>query len=129
MNAEYSVPNESLQNLAINSDAEENHCTKNDNHLDSSYVRNEKIRPQHSDNGIALFPSNKINLMDLPPELISLIFTYLEARFTLRVLCQVCKFFNQLLSHEATWKTRFGLRWPKRDRKEDHDYVTRYIFY
>lgn len=64
-------------------------------------------------------------LIQLPPELILLIFSYIDARFTLTVLCQVCKLFNQLLSSEASWKTRFGKRWPSRDRKEDYDYVVR----
>lgn len=128
MNAENSFPNESLQNLTINSSTGENSSTNNDDHLDSAACpQNKKIYPQHADN-IAAPSSSSRNLMDLPPELILLIFSYLDARFTLRVLCQVCKFFNQLLSHEATWKTRFGLRWPKRDKKEDHDYVTRYMF-
>lgn len=69
---------------------------------------------------------NERTLVDLPPELILLIFSHIEARFTLTVLCRVCKLINHLLSSEATWKTRFGKTWPKRDRKEDYDYIIRY---
>jgi len=69
--------------------------------------------------------SQNWTLMQLPPELILLIFSYIDARFALSILCQVCKLFNQLLSSEASWKTRFGKRWPTRDRKQDYDYIVR----
>lgn len=68
------------------------------------------------------------SLATLPPELLLVIFSYLDARFTLRVLTCVCRLFHNLLSPESSWKTRFGKRWPKRDKREDYDYVSRFVF-
>lgn len=70
---------------------------------------------------------NSLSLAGLPPELILVIFSYLDARFALRVLTGVCKLFHHLLSPESSWKTRFGKRWPQRDKREDYDYVTRLV--
>lgn len=67
---------------------------------------------------------NSLSLAGLPPELILVIFSYLDARFALSVLTGVCKLFHHLLSPESSWKTRFGKRWPQRDKREDYDYVT-----
>ena len=71
--------------------------------------------------------NNPLSLAALPPELILVIFSYLEARFTLRVLTCVCRLFHNLLSPESSWKTRFGKRWPQRDKREDFDYVSRSV--
>ncbi|KAJ7386399.1 F-box/WD repeat-containing protein 9 [Desmophyllum pertusum] len=68
--------------------------------------------------------NNPLSLAALPPELILVIFSYLEAQFTLRVLTCVCRLFHNLLSPESSWKTRFGKRWPQRDKREDFDYVS-----
>lgn len=70
---------------------------------------------------------NSLSLAGLPPELILVIFSYLDARFALSVLTGVCKLFHHLLSPESSWKTRFGKRWPQRDKREDYDYVTRLV--
>ncbi|KAK3755305.1 hypothetical protein QZH41_014611 [Actinostola sp. cb2023] len=104
--------NETLNNEEASSQEEKQpfNCLTEDNESSEQTVNN-KQKPQRR------------KLMELPPELILLIFSYINARLTLTVLCQVCKFFNQLLSSEATWKTRFGKRWPKRDKKEDYNYV------
>jgi len=106
--------NETLNNEEASSQEEKQpfNCLTEDNESSEQTVNN-KQKPQRR------------KLMELPPELILLIFSYINARLTLTVLCQVCKFFNQLLSSEATWKTRFGKRWPKRDKKEDYNYVIR----
>ena len=68
-------------------------------------------------------------LATLPPEIILVIFSYLDARFTLKVLTRVCKLFYKLLSPESSWKTRFGKQWPNRDNREDYDYVSRFVFF
>lgn len=73
--------------------------------------------------------SNSLSLATLPPELILVIFSYLDARFTLRVLTCVCRLFCNLLSPESSWKTRFGKRWPQRDKREDYDYVSRSVYF
>ena len=70
--------------------------------------------------------NNHLSLATLPPELILVIFSYLDARFTLQVLACVCRLFHNLLSPESSWKTRFGKRWPQRDRREDYDYISRF---
>lgn len=72
--------------------------------------------------------NNHLSLATLPPELILVIFSYLDARFTLRVLACVCRLFHNLLSPESSWKTRFGKRWPYRDRREDYDYISRFVY-
>ncbi|XP_074611299.1 F-box/WD repeat-containing protein 9-like [Acropora palmata] len=64
------------------------------------------------------------SLKTLPPELILVIFSYLDARFTLRVMTCVCKLFYNLLVPESTWKTRFGKQWPQKDNREDYDYIS-----
>lgn len=74
-------------------------------------------------------PNNHLSLVTLPPELILVIFSHLDARFTLRVLTCVCRLFYDLLSPESSWKTRFGKRWPHRDKREDFDYVSRFVYY
>lgn len=71
--------------------------------------------------------NSHLSLATLPPELILLIFSYLDSRFTLQVLTCVCRLFHDLLSPESCWKTRFGKRWPQRDRKEDYDYISRFV--
>ena len=71
--------------------------------------------------------NNHLSLATLPPELILVIFSYLDARFTLGVLTCVCRLFHNLLSPESSWKTRFGKRWPQRDRREDYDYISRFV--
>lgn len=68
--------------------------------------------------------NNHLSLATLPPELILVIFSYLDARFTLRVLACVCRLFHNLLSPESSWKTRFGKQWPNRDRRGDYDYIS-----
>lgn len=68
------------------------------------------------------------SLKTLPPELILVIFSYLDARFTLRVMTCVCKLFYNLLLPESTWKTRFGKQWPRKDNREDYDYISRFVF-
>lgn len=73
--------------------------------------------------------NNHLSLATLPPELILVIFSYLDARFTLRVLTCVCRLFHNLLSPESSWKTRFGKRWPQRDRREDYDYISRFVYF
>ena len=73
--------------------------------------------------------NNHLSLVTLPPELILVIFSYLDARFTLRVLTCVCRLFHDLLSPESSWKTRFGRRWPQRDKKEDFDYISRFVYF
>ena len=72
--------------------------------------------------------NNHLSLVTLPPELILVIFSYLDARFTLQVLAHVCRLFHNLLSPESSWKTRFGKRWPHRDRREDYDYISRFVY-
>lgn len=72
---------------------------------------------------------NSLSLATLPPELILVIFSYLDARFALNILTGVCKLFHYLLSPESSWKTRFGKRWPQRDKREDYDYMTRYVLH
>ncbi|PFX16947.1 F-box/WD repeat-containing protein 9-like isoform X1 [Stylophora pistillata] len=67
---------------------------------------------------------NSLSLVTLPPELILVIFSFLDARFALSVLTGVCRLFHHLLSPESSWKTRFGKRWRQRDKREDYDYVT-----
>lgn len=67
---------------------------------------------------------NPWSIVTLPPELILVIFSYLDARFTLRVLTCVCRLFYNLLSPESSWKTRFGKQWPRRDNREDYDYIS-----
>lgn len=67
------------------------------------------------------------SLKTLPPELILVIFSYLDARFTLRVMTCVCKLFYNLLLPESTWKTRFGKQWPRKDNREDYDYISRLV--
>ena len=67
------------------------------------------------------------NLVDLPPELLLVIFSFLEARFTLRVLPSVCQLFYELMSPESSWKTRFAKKWPHRDRAEDYNFVSRFV--
>ena len=69
---------------------------------------------------------NPWSIVTLPPELILVIFSYLDARFTLRVLTCVCRLFYNLLSPESSWKTRFGKQWPRRDNREDYDYISRF---
>lgn len=69
-------------------------------------------------------PHQYWSLATFPPELILVIFSYLDARFTLRVLACVCKLFHSLLSSESSWKTRFGKRWPRRNNREDYDFVS-----
>ena len=71
--------------------------------------------------------THHLSLATLPPELILVIFSYLDARFSLRVLTCVCRLFHDLLSSESCWKTRFGKRWPQRDRREDYDYISRFV--
>ena len=71
--------------------------------------------------------NNHLSLATLPPELILVIFSYLDARFTLQVLTCVCRLFHNLLSPESSWKTRFGKRWPQRDRREDYEYISRLV--
>lgn len=71
-------------------------------------------------------PHQYWSLATFPPELILVIFSYLDARFTLRVLACVCKLFHSLLSSESSWKTRFGKRWPRRNNREDYDFVSRF---
>jgi len=68
--------------------------------------------------------NNAWSLTTLPPELILVIFSYLDARFTLQVLTGVCRLFHDLLLPESSWKTRFGKRWPKRDNKEDYNHIS-----
>ena len=68
-----------------------------------------------------------ISLTTLPPELVLLVFSYLDARFTLRVVCCVCKLFCYLLQSESSWKSRFSKRWPARDNKEDYPFVSRLV--
>ena len=72
--------------------------------------------------------NNHLSLATLPPELILVIFSYLDARFTLCVLARVCRLFHNLLSPESSWKTRFGKQWPNRDRREDYDYISRFVY-
>ena len=72
-------------------------------------------------------PKNMWSLKTLPPELILVIFSYLDARFTLRVMTCVCRLFYNLLLPESSWKTRFGKRWPRRDNREDYDYISRFV--
>lgn len=72
-------------------------------------------------------PKNMWSLVTLPPELILVIFSYLDARFTLRVMTCVCRLFYNLLLPESSWKTRFGKRWPRRDNREDYDYISRFV--
>lgn len=67
---------------------------------------------------------NSWSLVTLPPELILVVFSYLDARFTLRVLTCVCRLFCNLLSPESSWKTRFGKQWPRRDNREDYNYIS-----
>ena len=81
-----------------------------------------------SDNIQNTHQNNQLSLSTLPPELILVIFSYLDARFTLRVLPRVCRLFYNLLSPESSWKTRFGKRWPHRDRREDYDYISRFVY-
>jgi hypothetical protein len=114
--------NESLQKLTINTSTWRSNVDKIKSDNDLDLLSN---RSSQCENDSVFMSSSNRNLTDLPPELILLIFSYLNARFSLQVLCQVCKNFNDLLSPEATWKTRFGLAWPGRDRKEDYDYVAR----
>lgn len=71
--------------------------------------------------------NNQLSLATLPPELILVIFSYLDARFALRVLTCVCRLFHNLISPESSWKTRFGKQWPQRDRREDYDYISRSV--
>ena len=73
-------------------------------------------------------PNNIWSFVTLPPELILVIFSYLDARFTLRVMTCVCRLFYNLLSPESSWKTRFGKRWPRRDNREDYDFISRFVF-
>lgn len=70
---------------------------------------------------------NSWSLVTLPPELILVVFSYLDARFTLRVLTCVCRLFCNLLSPESSWKTRFGKQWPRRDNREDYNYISRFV--
>ena len=69
----------------------------------------------------------KYTLAELPPELILTIFSYLDASYALRILTCVCQLFNNVLSPESTWKTRFVKRWPQRKRTEDFDHISRYL--
>ena len=68
-----------------------------------------------------------ITLTSLPPELVLLIFSYLDARFTLKVVCCVCKLFYHLLETESSWKSRFSKRWPARDNSADYSYLSRSV--
>ena len=72
-------------------------------------------------------PKNMWSLVMLPPELILVIFSYLDTRFTLRVMTCVCRLFYNLLLPESSWKTRFGKQWPRRDNREDYDYISRFL--
>ncbi|XP_020906927.1 F-box/WD repeat-containing protein 9 [Exaiptasia diaphana] len=97
--------------------------TSNQHESPEKYQDNSHDACQETMDNLDSTNASSFTLMELPPELILFTFSFIEARFAMTVLCQVCKFFNQLLSSEASWKTRFGKRWPKRDRKEDYDYV------
>ncbi|XP_077981974.1 F-box/WD repeat-containing protein 9-like [Glandiceps talaboti] len=55
-----------------------------------------------------------LHLLDLPPEVLLHMSTFLESRFVVKTLTLVCKVFQRLFSQESTWKIRISKRWPKR---------------
>ena len=60
-----------------------------------------------------------MNLTDLPPEVLLLIFLNLKTKFVLSSVTCVCKLFYHIITPKATWKTRFGKIWPKRSTNCD----------
>ena len=60
-----------------------------------------------------------MNLTDLPPEVLLLIFLNLKTKFVLSSVTRVCKLFYHIITPKATWKTRFGKIWPKRSTNCD----------
>ena len=109
----------------LNGDCHGNCCAPTDTTPDTrqAVAYNDAKSPDN----IQRTQNNHLSLMTLPPELILVIFSYLDARFTLRVLTCVCRLFHNLLSPESSWKTRFGKTWPQRDKREDFDYVSRFV--
>lgn len=118
-----SISKKIQEKLTINEPLSDEKTSNQDEHLQDH--QNTNVTYQETNDNVDNTNDNSFTLMELPPELILLIFSFIEARFTMTVLFRVCKFFNQLLLSEASWKTRFGKRWPKRDRKEDYEYVIR----
>ena len=64
-----------------------------------------------------------MNLTDLPPEVLLLIFLNLKTKFVLNTVTCVCKLFYHIITPKATWKTRFGKIWPKRLTNNDLEMI------
>ncbi|XP_033738875.1 F-box/WD repeat-containing protein 9-like [Pecten maximus] len=54
-----------------------------------------------------------LTIETLPVEILMHIFNYLDAKFIIETLGQVCVLFRDLFSGETYWKTRLSKRWPK----------------
>lgn len=55
-----------------------------------------------------------VTLTDLPLEILLHIASFLQPHVIVCSLCQVCKTFYDIFSHDHYWKTRISLRWPQK---------------
>ncbi len=55
-----------------------------------------------------------ITLEVLPAEIFLHICSFIDAKFVIHSLSQVCKYFNSLINDDVFWKIRIGKRWPKK---------------
>lgn len=70
-----------------------------------------------------MYQLEEMNLTELPPELLLTVFLHLKTKFLLHTVASVCKLFYNLLTPEATWKSRFGKIWPKRAKDNESDCI------
>ena len=58
--------------------------------------------------------SDQLTLEWFPPEILTQIFSFLDARFLQEIVSQLCSKFYAVISNEAYWKSRIKKRWPSK---------------
>lgn len=60
-----------------------------------------------------LYTEEPLTLDKLPLELLMYICNFLDAKFLVHTLSEVCRSFQDLFVSDIYWKTRISKRWPK----------------